>query len=111
VPFESVVESEFTGSAETGLLAIVKCMTDGASFYAERLHDSMDGAGTNDKTLIRIIVTRAECDLGDIKAAFEDKYEKSLESYIEVSPEFPLERRVFIMIMLGLVRNKISPFS
>lgn len=45
---------------------------------------STAGIGTNDSQLIRIIVTRCEIDLNDIKVAFERLYGKSLRSWIKV---------------------------
>lgn len=45
----------------------------------------MAGIGTTDHQLIRIIVTRCEVDLEDIKEAFEAKFGKSLQSWIEVN--------------------------
>jgi len=80
---ESAIKREFSGNVEKGFLAIAKVVKSKVDFFAEKLHDSMAGLGTNDKTLIRIIVSRSEIDLGDIKEAFEAKYGKSLESWVK----------------------------
>lgn len=80
---ETAIKREFSGNAEKGFLAIAKVVKSKVDFFAEKLYESMKGMGTNDKTLIRIIVSRSEIDLGDIKEAFEAKYGKSLESWVK----------------------------
>ena len=46
--------------------------------------------GTDDKTLARIMVARAEVDMLDVRKAFKAKYEESLHSFIEVRTRAPL---------------------
>lgn len=77
------IESETSGTLQDGLLAIVKCARNVHAFFAERLYKSMKGAGTDDDTLIRIIVSRSEVDLEDVKSAFFDKYEQTLSAFVD----------------------------
>ena len=43
------------------------------------------GLGTNDRTLVRVMVTRCEVDMVQIKQEFQRMVGKTLESFIEVS--------------------------
>lgn len=59
-------------------------MRDKSVYFAKRLHESMAGFGTNDRALIRIVSTRCEIDMVDIKNAYITLYGKSLEADIGV---------------------------
>lgn len=63
----------------------MKCVKNRASFFAEQLYKSMKGLGTDDSRLIRLIVTRCEVDIGEIKNVFLQEYGESLEDFISVS--------------------------
>jgi len=80
---EDAVKNEFSGDCEDGFLAIIRSVRDCPKYYAKRLHEAMKGMGTNDKQLIRIIATRCEVDMGDIKNAYEEKYGKPLADAIK----------------------------
>lgn len=80
---EQALKHELSGDYLDALLAIVECVQSPAVFFARKLHKAMSGAGTDDKTLIRIIVSRSEIDLKTIKEEFEKTYDKTLKSCIE----------------------------
>lgn len=79
---EDDIKKEFSGSIENGLLAVLRTAIDRPTSFAIRLYKSMHGLGTNDKSLVRLVVTRCEIDMVDIKEAFLQKYGKTLVSFI-----------------------------
>ncbi|XP_072342198.1 annexin A4-like [Scyliorhinus torazame] len=80
---ESSVKGEMSGSLENALLAVVQNMRSQPAYFAGRLYKSMKGAGTNDNTLIRVMVSRSEVDMLDIKQEFQRMYGKTLYSFIK----------------------------
>ena len=55
-----VIHSEFSGDAKDAYIALITCIRDRPSYFAERVHKAVSGLGTRDSTLIRVIVTRSE---------------------------------------------------
>ncbi|KAJ7422019.1 annexin A6 [Willisornis vidua] len=82
-PIERSIRGELSGDFEKLMLAVVKCVRSTAEYFAERLYKAMKGLGTRDNTLIRIMVSRSEIDMLDIREVFRTKYEKSLYNMIK----------------------------
>ncbi|KAM6220935.1 annexin A3 [Rhynchocyon petersi] len=80
---EDSIKGELSGHFEDLLLAIVRCARNTPAFLAERLHQALKGAGTDEFTLNRIMVSRSEIDLLDIRAEFKKHYGYSLHSAIK----------------------------
>uniref|UniRef100_A0A8U7NUZ5 Annexin n=1 Tax=Corvus moneduloides TaxID=1196302 RepID=A0A8U7NUZ5_CORMO len=77
------IKSEMSGDLEDALLAVVKCLRNKPAYFAERLYKSMKGLGTDDSTLIRVMVSRSEIDMLYIRREFLAMYGKSLHSFIK----------------------------
>ncbi|XP_042077694.1 annexin A5a [Haplochromis burtoni] len=80
---EDSIRGETTGNLENLLLAVVKCAGSIPNFFAERLYKSMRRAGTDDDTLMRIMVSRSEVDMLDIRGSFKKIYGQSLYTTIQ----------------------------
>lgn len=77
----------------------VRCALNRARYYAEKLEAAMKGFGTDDSTLIRIIVSRAEIDLGTIKKEYQDLYRKTL--YDAVKKETGGDYKAALLALIG----------
>lgn len=80
---EHAIDHELDGDLKDAIKAIVECVQSSAAFFAKELHDAIDGLGTDDNTLIRIIVSRSEIDLGTIKSEYERIYDRTLLSAVK----------------------------
>jgi len=80
---EQAVKDEMSGDLMEAVLAIIETVQSTSAFFAKRLFKAMDGMGTDDATLIRIIVSRSEVDLGNIKSEFERLYDRTLLSAVK----------------------------
>ncbi|CAN9510250.1 unnamed protein product [Ophioblennius macclurei] len=80
---EESIKRETSGPLRDLLLAVVKCARSVPAYFAETLYYAMKGAGTDDDTLIRVMVSRSEVDLLDIRAQFRKLFACSLHSMIK----------------------------
>ncbi|XP_069813238.1 annexin A13 isoform X1 [Dendropsophus ebraccatus] len=80
---EDAIKSETSGDLKKAYLTIVQCTKDCQGYFAKKLYKAMKGAGTDEATLIRILVTRAEIDLETIKQRYQELYKKSLADTIK----------------------------
>ena len=72
------LQKEFSGNVEKLLKAIFYASIDPPEWFATRVRDALEGDGTKDKQLIRIIVSRAEIDLRAIKQAYFKLYHRDM---------------------------------
>ncbi|MED6199045.1 hypothetical protein PIB30_072279 [Stylosanthes scabra] len=96
---EKAVKNETSGHFAHALLTIVRCAEHPGKYFAKVLHKAMKGLGTNDATLIRVIVTRTEIDMQYIKAEYLKKYRKTLND--AVHSETSGHYRDFLLQLLG----------
>ncbi|KPP57878.1 Annexin A13-like [Scleropages formosus] len=84
------IDSEATGTLKDCYVTLVRCAKNPQLFFARRLHAATKGVGTDEDTLIRIIVGRSEIDLETIKDMYLEKYDVPLKEALasECSGDF-----------------------
>jgi len=92
------IESEIGGEFQQALIIILEVAKDKTEYYADLIFNAMQGAGTDDKTLIRLVLSRSELDLGDIKEKYLEKHGKTLDHSIERETSGPYKDALLLLV-------------
>ena len=72
------VDSEFSGDIKTLLYTVVQGLLNPSEYFATRVHSAISGLGTNDKKLMRVLISRDEVDMPQIKAEYQRLYGRDM---------------------------------
>ena len=72
------IDKEFHGDSKKALKTIVYATLSPSEYFATRVNDAIKGWGTKDHLLIRILITRDEIDMPQIKQYYKQLYGKDM---------------------------------
>ncbi|XP_021951892.1 annexin B10 [Folsomia candida] len=96
---QEAIQTEFSGDLRNAMLTIVKSAINRAQYYAEKLESAMKGLRFDDDTIIRIIVSRCEIDLDEIKGEYLKIYHKTL--YHSIQTRISGDYRTAMLALIG----------
>ena len=79
----TAIDKEFSGDLKKLLKTMIHVSLNPSEYFATRVNYAIKGAGTKDALLIRILVTRDEIDMPQIKDAYKRLYNKDMVKDIE----------------------------
>lgn len=72
------IDKEFSGDIQKLLHTILDGLLDPSGYFAKRIREAVQGIGTNDSKLVRVIVSRCEVDMPNIKMAYRQLYGRDI---------------------------------
>ena len=92
------IEKEFSGDSKKALRTIVYATLSPSEYFATRVNYAVKGLGTKDKLLIRVLVSRSEIDLPQIKQYYKQLYGKDMVADIkaDISGEY---QNLFVQLL------------
>ena len=77
------IDKEFTGNREKAFRTVVYATISPSEYFANRVNDAIKGFGTNDKLLMRVLITRDEIDMPQIKQYYKQLFGKDMVQAVE----------------------------
>ena len=93
------IDKEFSGDSKKTLKTIVYATLCPPEYFATRVHDAVKGLGTKDHLLIRVIVSRSEIDMPQIKQYYKDLFGKDM--YDDVKNDISGDYRTLLLGIIG----------
>ncbi|KAG7948472.1 hypothetical protein I3843_13G010600 [Carya illinoinensis] len=87
------------GTLQKALHAAIRCISDPRKYFEKTVRNAIKGNGTDEDALTRVIVTRAERDLKDIKELYYQRNSVSLDH--AVAKETAGDYKAFLLTLLG----------
>uniref|UniRef100_A0A8C4R529 Annexin n=1 Tax=Eptatretus burgeri TaxID=7764 RepID=A0A8C4R529_EPTBU len=78
---DATLQKVMTGDVRNGFKALVSYIKSPTGFFADKLYASLKD-GAKERVLTRVMVTRCEVDMLDIRKEFKKRFGKSLYNYI-----------------------------
>ncbi len=101
-PLLKAIDSEFSGDIKKLLKTVVHYITNPSEYFATRIRESVKGLGTNDKKLIRCIISRLEIDMPQIKADYTRLFGKDMVNDVRGDTSGDYRR-----LLIGLLNQNI----
>ncbi|XP_053558474.1 annexin A1 [Bombina bombina] len=95
------IDLELKGDIENCLMSIVKCAGSRPAYFAEKFFLAMKGSGTRHKDLIRLLVSRSETDLNEIKTHYRRAYGKTLRQAVK-EEKLKGDYETIVLALVGL---------
>ncbi|KAK9282773.1 hypothetical protein L1049_010994 [Liquidambar formosana] len=83
----------------SALRMAIRCITDSEKYYEKVLRNAINKAGTDEDALSRVVITRAEKDLKEIKEAYYKRNSVTLDH--AVAKETSGDYKAFLLTLLG----------
>jgi len=96
----SAIKKELSGNTEKAFLTIFFMATNPITCYARMFHDSMKDFGTDDCTLIRLVLSHCEVDLLTVRGRYQALYAEELSEKVKDETSGDYEK-----ILISLLDN------
>ena len=73
-----LIDKEFSGNMKKALRTIVYATISPSEYFATRVKEAIKGFGTDDSLLMRVLITRDEIDMNNIKQYYKQLYKKDM---------------------------------